>query len=74
MDSEYEASAKSSSGPEDDLSKTPKSVYITPKPIKSLRIKKEQPPQAALDKFWAKLQTKHAGKGKQQSLVFSGDD
>jgi hypothetical protein len=54
MDFENEAFAKSSSGSEDDLPKTTKSVYITPKPIKSLRIKKEQPPQVALDKFWAK--------------------
>jgi hypothetical protein len=68
MDFEDEALAKSSSGSEEDLPKTTKSVYTTPKPIKSLRIKKERPPQAALDKFWAKLQTKHAGKGKQQSL------
>jgi hypothetical protein len=51
MDFEDEGLAKSSSGSEDDLPKTTKSVYTTPKPIKSLRIKKEQPPQAALDKF-----------------------
>jgi hypothetical protein len=74
MDFENETFDKWSSDSEDDLPKTLKSAYITPKPIKSLRIKKEKPPQAALDKFWAKLQTKHAGKGKQQPLVFSGVD
>jgi len=74
MDFENEAFARSSSGSEDDLPKTLKSAYITPKPIKSLQIKREQPPQAALDKFWAKLQTKHAGKGEQQSPVFLGVD
>ncbi len=74
MDLENEAFTESSSGSEDDLPKTTKSVYITPKLIKLLRVKKEQPPQAALDKFCAKLQMKHAGKGKQQSLVLSGVD
>jgi hypothetical protein len=63
-----------SSGSEDDLPKTTKSAYTTPKPIKSLQITKGRPPQAALDKFWAKLHAKHAGKGKQQSLVITGDD
>lgn len=31
---------------------------------KALRKPKPQSPQAALDKFWARLQTKHPGKGK----------
>jgi hypothetical protein len=38
-------------------------------PPKLPRKKKQQSPQEALDEFWARVQTKHSGKGKQQIVT-----